>query len=109
MSQFTNLGPIINHNQQRNAIRAIENGFTLFRCYTQRISGITEPIINVAFNQKVISNKVEKYIFYLPLQKRIATLYGYIGDSFSYLCILASLGLVLNTSYKSRRDKQLSI
>lgn len=105
------IGPIGTLHQQGNILRAVENGFTLFRCVSQGVSGIYEPTLNGVFNQKVASNNVEKYIFYLPLQKRINTLYGYIGDSFSYLCIISSIGLLLFAYRKSRNnnEQQLSI
>ncbi|KAI7889834.1 carbon-nitrogen hydrolase [Mucor mucedo] len=82
-------GPIGTYHGQGNALRPLENGFTLFRCVSQGVSGIFEPT-NSVFQQKVASNNVESYLFYLPLVKRIRTLYASIGDLFSYLCILTS-------------------
>lgn len=100
-------GPIGTHHQQGNILRAVENGFTLFRCVSQGVSGIYEPTLNGLFNQKVASNNVEQYIFNLPLQKRVSTLYGYIGESFAYISIIASGALLFNAYRYSK--KQITI
>ena len=102
-------GPIGTHHGQGNVLRAVENGFTLFRCVSQGVSGIYEPTLNGLFNQKVASLNDQHYLFYLPLQKRIGTLYGYIGDAFSYICAVVTIAL-LSLAYKnSKRQHQLTI
>lgn len=106
---FIYSGPIGTYHQQGNILRSVENGFTLFRCVSQGVSGIFEPTLNSVFNQKVGSNNVEKYIFYLPIQKRLVTLYGYIGDSFGYVCLIASVALLLKTYRDNKRQHQLQI
>lgn len=85
----------------------MENGFTLFRCVSQGVSGIYEPTLNGLFNQKVASNNIEQYIFNLPLQKRISTLYGYIGETFACISIIASVALLCNAYRYSK--KQITI
>lgn len=90
-------------------LRAVENGFTLFRCVSQGVSGVYEPTLNGIFNQKVASLNVEQYLFYLPLQKRATTLYGYIGDSFSYLCIIGSVAILLIVYRDRKQQSQISI
>jgi apolipoprotein N-acyltransferase len=90
-------------------LRAVENGFTLFRCVSQGVSGVFEPTLNGIFNQKVASLNVEQYLFYLPLQKRVATLYGYIGDSFSYLCLIGSMALLALVYRDNKKQSQISI
>ncbi|KAI8081375.1 carbon-nitrogen hydrolase [Halteromyces radiatus] len=70
--------PSVLRNQQ---LRPIENGFTLFRCVSQGISGIIEPVIHGHYEQKTVTISNSVYIFNLPLQQRIKTLYSdYIGD-----------------------------
>ncbi|KAG1133466.1 hypothetical protein G6F42_001400 [Rhizopus arrhizus] len=86
-------GPVGTYHAQTNSIRAVENGFTLFRCASQGLSGIFEPTVNGIFSQRVASLNAESYLFYLPIQKRVATLYGYIGDTFSYLRPIALLSI----------------
>ncbi|KAI9478058.1 MAG: carbon-nitrogen hydrolase [Benjaminiella poitrasii] len=100
-------GPIGTYHQQSNIIRAVENGFTLFRCVSQGVSGIYEPTLSGIFNQKVASINAEKYSFYLPLQKRVDTLYGYIGDSFGFACMLITASLIVFTHYTSKRPTLL--
>ncbi|KAG1461042.1 hypothetical protein G6F46_002779 [Rhizopus delemar] len=87
--------PVGTYHAQTNSIRAVENGFTLFRCASQGLSGIFESTMNGVFSQRVASLNAESYLFYLPIQKRVATLYGYIGDTFSYLT-----HLLLSTSFQ---------
>lgn len=87
-------------NLQDQQLRAIENGLTLFRCISQGISGIIEPVIHGHFEQKtaVISNQVA--LFNLPLQKRIKTVYSaYLGDSVPLACILYSLKFLASLLY----------
>ncbi|KAL7328224.1 hypothetical protein PS15p_206527 [Mucor circinelloides] len=98
-------GPIGTYHQQTNTLRAVENGFTLFRCVSQGVSGIYEPTLNGVFNQKVASINVEHYLFSLPLQKRVATLYGYIGDSFSVLCLVFSAAILVSVYRKDRNGR----
>jgi apolipoprotein N-acyltransferase len=103
------IGPIGTHHQQGNVFRAVENGFTLFRCVSQGVSGVFEPTLNGIFNQKVASLNVEQYLFYLPLQKRITTLYGCIGDSFSYLCLIGSVTLLAFVYRHRRKQSQIML
>lgn len=98
-------GPIGTYHQQTNTLRAVENGFTLFRCVSQGVSGIYEPTLNGVFNQKVASINVEHYLFSLPLQKRAATLYGYVGDSLSLLCLLFSAAILVSAYRKDRNGR----
>ncbi|ORZ10563.1 carbon-nitrogen hydrolase [Absidia repens] len=93
-------GPSNLRNQQ---LRAVENGFTLFRCISQGISGVIEPVIHGHFEQKtaVISNEV--VLFNLPIQKRIKTIYShFIGDTIPYGCMLFSLAFFLTSLFYSQ-------
>ncbi|RCH97284.1 hypothetical protein CU097_003265 [Rhizopus azygosporus] len=99
-------GPVTIYHTQSERLRAIENGFTLFRCTTYGLSGIYGPTYNVVYDQVVATYPTESYLFYLPIRKRVATLYGYIGDSFSYLTIFitfAALILLIRQKCKSNR------
>ncbi|ORY96626.1 carbon-nitrogen hydrolase [Syncephalastrum racemosum] len=84
-------GPIGTYHARGNAVRAIENGFTQFRCASQSLSGIFEPTSNGIFQQQVATLTNNAYLFYMPLQKRIWTVYGVTGDVFGYGCLVASL------------------
>lgn len=105
-------GPIGTYHAQGNILRPVENGFTLFRCVSQGVSGIFEPTLNSVFQQKVASKNVESYVFYLPLVKRIQTVYALMGDTFSYACLLVSGGYILLTWWQTRyrhREEQITI
>ncbi|KAG0169075.1 hypothetical protein DFQ30_003988 [Apophysomyces sp. BC1015] len=105
-------GPMGTYHAQQNAIRAVENGFTLFRCVSEGMSGVFEPTANGIFTQKNPTLTDEIRLFYLPLQKRINTLYGYIGDTFGYSCLIAGIvatGYLGWKEYKLKRDGQLAI
>jgi apolipoprotein N-acyltransferase len=101
-------GPIGTYHQQGNMLRAVENGFTLFRCVSQGVSGIFEPTLNSVMTQKVASNNEENYLFYLPIQKRRDTLYGYVGDGFGWICVLGSVALLVSV-YRKTQQHQLII
>lgn len=99
-------GPVTIYHTQSERLRAIENGFTLFRCTTYGLSGIYGPTYNVVYDQVVATYPTETYLFYLPIRKRVATLYGYIGDSFSYLTVLITFVafiLLIRQKYKSNQ------
>jgi apolipoprotein N-acyltransferase len=89
------LGPGGAYHAKSNSLRAVENGFTLFRCASQSISGVFEPTIQGMYNQRVGTYNDESYIFQLPIQKRMNTLYGYIGDIFSYMCLTAAIVMLV--------------
>ncbi|KAI8984763.1 carbon-nitrogen hydrolase [Mycotypha africana] len=99
-------GPIGTYHQQGNILRAVENGFTLFRCVSQGVSGIFEPTLDGIFTQKVASLNVQKYLFYLPVQTRVPTMYGLFGDTFGYLCLIMSVStLVYVLTLKRKKNK----
>ncbi|KAF7722657.1 hypothetical protein EC973_002867 [Apophysomyces ossiformis] len=105
-------GPMGTYHTQGNALRAVENGFTLFRCVTEGMSGVFEPTANGIFTQKNPTIYDEIRLFYLPLQKHRVTLYAYIGDTFGYSCLIASIlatGYLAWKEYKPKRQGQLSI
>lgn len=103
------LGPTGTYHAQTSHTRAVENGFTLLRCASQGLSGIFEPTMNSIFNQKVASLNAESYVFYLPIQKRIHTLYGCIGDTLSYVAMVSTLAIVALTIQKKYLENELSI
>ncbi|KAI9254650.1 carbon-nitrogen hydrolase [Sporodiniella umbellata] len=97
-------GPIGTYLAQTNHIRAIENGFVLLRCASQGISGVYEPTVISSFQQKTPSMNVETHMFDFPVQKRVATLYGSIGDTVSYLFVTSALAIsvwVVRKNYKT--------
>ncbi|KAI8069825.1 carbon-nitrogen hydrolase [Gilbertella persicaria] len=101
--------PFGTYHENGNVLRTVENGFTRLRCSSQSISGVTEPTLNSVFTQRVASLNREKYIFYLPLQKHVKTLYRYIGDAFGYICLIISVSTVAMTFRKIQRERQVSL
>lgn len=85
-------------------MRAIENGFTQFRCASQSLSGVFEPTANGIFQQQVATLTNNAYLFYLPLQKRMWTLYGVTGDVFGYGCLVAAMILAVYCVVKPARQ-----
>ncbi|KAG1456779.1 hypothetical protein G6F56_006757 [Rhizopus delemar] len=102
-------GPTGTYHAQTSHTRAVENGFTLLRCASQGLSGIFEPTMNSIFNQKVASLNAESYVFYLPIQKRIHTLYGCIGDTLSYVAMVSTLAIVALTIQKKPGSLYLEV
>lgn len=100
------IGPIGTYHEQSNILRGVENGFTLVRCVSQGISGVFEPTLNSVYNQKVATMNNDKYLFTLPIQKRVATLYGYIGNVLVYICLALGtfiFSFIANTVRKNRK------
>ncbi|KAI8345367.1 carbon-nitrogen hydrolase [Blakeslea trispora] len=102
-------GPIGTYHEQGNMLRNVENGFTRLRCASQSISGVTEATLNSPFNQRVASLNNDKLTFYLPLRKRVRTLYSLIGNLVGYLCLAGGLSFLLATFIKRRKERQVSI
>ncbi|KAI9276831.1 carbon-nitrogen hydrolase [Phascolomyces articulosus] len=106
-------GPIGTYHSRSNSLRAVENGFTMFRCGSQGLSGVFEPTLNGVFNQHVAAITDSEYLFHLPIQKRRKTLYGYIGDVFGFTCLYVGLltifYLVYYTTVKKLRGGQIQV
>ncbi|KAI8141004.1 carbon-nitrogen hydrolase [Fennellomyces sp. T-0311] len=102
-------GPIGTYHSRGNALRAVENGFTMLRCGSQGFSGVFEPALNGIYTQHVPAITDSEYIFHLPIQKRAGTLYGYTGDLFGFLCLITGVGAALYLTIKRFRDDQIRI
>jgi apolipoprotein N-acyltransferase len=72
---------------ETNAVRAVENGFTLFRCSSNGESGIVDPRGKVQQRQFTGHSPLEKHVFSLPLNRRVQTLYASAGYGFEWLCL----------------------
>lgn len=71
-----------------NALRAVENGFTLFRCSSDGISGIVSPYHR--FWSTSFSGVTDQLTFTLPLQKSVTTVYVLFGWLFEWVCLACS-------------------
>lgn len=70
-----------------DSIRAIENGFTLFRCDSNGVSGIVGPRGEVLSKEYVALDPKKPNLYSLPLRKRVSTFYNMAGFAFDYICV----------------------
>ena len=76
-----------------NAVRNVENGFTSFRCSSDGESGIVSrrgKILQRRYSGQSMETQRYPYVFGLPIEKRVVTLYSVFGIIFEYLIIAAS-------------------
>ena len=86
-------GPIGIVHARMGAQRALENGFTLFRCSSGGVSGVydaygnvlTETILGTKAND--VGNAALSYTARIPILPRVSTLYSVLGDSLGILCL----------------------
>ena len=74
-----------------NALRAVENGFTLFRCSSDGVSGVVGPRGTVWHQVYTGHDPSETAQFSLPLWPRLPTFYTNVGFVFDWLCLVASV------------------
>lgn len=70
-----------------NAIRALENGFTLFRCSSDGVSGVVSPKGRVLGQAFTGHNPAVSVSFSVPLQPAVQTPYKYVGFAFDWVCL----------------------
>ena len=73
-----------------NALRAIENGFTLFRCSSDGVSGIVSPRGVVWAQAYTGHDPTIPTTFSLPIWSHIKTFYSSVGFVFDWLCVVAA-------------------
>ena len=76
---------------EADAMRAVENGFTLIRCTSDGESGVVGPTGIISSRQYTGHNPAVAVTFELQLLPRVNTFYPMGGFSFQYLCALFSL------------------
>ena len=74
-----------------DAIRSIENGFTLLRCSSNGESGIVNPKGKFIAREYTGHTALEPAQFQLPLNSHVDTVYTYFGIIFPWLCMFLSL------------------
>jgi len=74
-----------------DSVRTIENGFTLFRCSSNGVSGIVDPRGKVLQQQLGGRDPVNISVFTLPLRKSISTVYSSSGFLFEWILVLLAL------------------
>ena len=111
------------------AQRAVENGFTLFRCSSGGVSGVYDAYGNV-LTETILGtkdhdtqNSAMSFTARIPILPRATTLYSVVGDTFGIICLFLWLALmflvmardswirrfdILNTILKPRSREFLS-
>mmetsp|Transcript_2364 Transcript_2364/g.3296 ORF Transcript_2364/g.3296 Transcript_2364/m.3296 type:complete len:537 (+) Transcript_2364:100-1710(+) len=81
-------GPIGTLHAKMDATRALENGFTLFRCSSGGVSGVYSPYFETIY-EKVMGTLdgegTSAYTTQIPQTKRVRTLYSYLGNFIGHL------------------------
>ncbi|CAG8724905.1 7938_t:CDS:2, partial [Racocetra persica] len=73
-----------------NAIRSIENGFTMLRCNANGISGVWGPYGQPYHYVPTTTSNTKFVTFQVPLYPRVKTVYGIFGETFGWLCVAMS-------------------
>jgi len=68
-----------------NKYRAVENGFTLFKCSADGVSGAVNPYGHTLSFKPTLSGDV--YVTQIPVQPAVWTLYAHGGFVFGWLCL----------------------
>lgn len=82
-------GPIGGLETESDAVRAVENGFTLFRCSSNGMSGIVSPLYRFESWREGLSSGV--HVSELALTPHLWTFYPHGGFVFGYIVVIAAL------------------
>lgn len=74
-----------------DAVRAVENGFSYFRCSSEGESGIVNPRGKFLARQYTGADPLVEVTFSLPIVKHVATMYTYFGWIFDWVCLGLSI------------------
>jgi apolipoprotein N-acyltransferase len=74
-----------------DALRAVENGFTLFRCSSDGESGIVDPYGKFLAREYTGHDPRIVSTFQLPLNKHVITFFPFLGFIFEYFLIVFSV------------------
>ncbi|CAG8785168.1 28428_t:CDS:2, partial [Dentiscutata erythropus] len=78
-----------------NAIRSIENGFTMLRCNANGISGVWGPYGQLYHYVPTTITNTKFTIFQVPLYPRVKTVYGIFGETFGWMCVAVSGAIII--------------
>jgi len=86
-----------------NRHRAIENGFTLFKCSRNGISGAVDPLGQPLWQQPTLEG--EQVTTLLPVRSRVSTVYAnYLGYWFGWVCVGVAPLWFIWALYLTRRN-----
>lgn len=77
-----------------DAVRAVENGFTLFRCSSDGESGVVSPQGKFLHRQETGHDPNVLALFSLPLRPHGNPMFPFLGFIFEYLCIAGSAYII---------------
>eukprot|EP00299_Pterocystis_sp_00344_P008247 c3049_g1_i1.p1 GENE.c3049_g1_i1~~c3049_g1_i1.p1 ORF type:complete len:121 (-),score=24.42 c3049_g1_i1:65-427(-) len=77
-------GPIRELHAHIAATRAIENGFTLFRCSSLGVSGVYGPFHQPFATVETLEH--QSVTFTIPITEHVTTMYGTVGEWFGWIC-----------------------
>lgn len=95
-------GAISSRHFDGDAVRAVENGFNLFRCSSEGESGIVDPRGRVSSRKFTGADPTETTVFELPLHPRVETFYTVVGFVFQWVLVAAAAGIYLVVVLPSR-------
>jgi apolipoprotein N-acyltransferase len=84
-------GAILSRHFDGDAVRAVENGFTLFRCSSDGESGIVGPRGRVLARSYTGHEPEAVALYSLPLNSHVNTIYNNGGLAFDWLCLAGSV------------------
>jgi len=91
-------GPIGLWHSENNAMRAVELGFTLFRCSSNGYSGVYTPNgASLYSHPMLIQGDLEGIS--IPITKRVWTWYGLFGDIMAWISLVLSVFFYLPLAY----------
>ena len=72
-----------------NVMRAVENGFTIFKCSMDGVSGAADPYGNILAFKPTVINDV--FVAQVPVLPPVWTLYAHGGFLFGWLCVAGTV------------------
>ena len=102
---------ITNRHANGDSIRAVENGFNMFRCSSSGESSIVSSTGSFESRVMTADNPDDVHYFQLPLHARVATFYTYFGFIFEYINLFIYFLLwvaIAHSRYKSELGAPLA-
>uniref|UniRef100_A0A7S2RU04 CN hydrolase domain-containing protein n=1 Tax=Mucochytrium quahogii TaxID=96639 RepID=A0A7S2RU04_9STRA len=90
-------GPIGVLHARMGAMRALENGVTLFRCSSGGVSGVYDAYGNVLVETVLgsVEGETNAFTAQIPVTGAVWTLYTYLGGALGYCCVALSMLMLL--------------
>ena len=106
-------GPLGLLHANMDAVRAVENGVTVFRCSSGGVSGVYGPYGDVVLQKVTGKWKGTGYIADIPMRRQVVTVYSTVGHLGVYVCLglwgAIMLGSVLTSPQTHQRLRRGSL